>query len=384
LEIASDAAGLLLRLRDRPRALDWLALGTVGAGLAHKIWAEASALGALDPNEAFETEGPDAEWEAASPVFAGWILDHTTDERVLPHRADDSDCIVHARLGDEAIGWIENLETGAIDRGPYFLVERREQTLAALGQRLWEGARSSHVTVRDTGLQASATAGGELATSSLAELEIRLRRFADAGVHRSVLLLGPPGTGKTTAAGQLSERVGARSVRIDAAALERMLQRSSSWRYDGSEEPCHNLDAIVDCLRPDALLLDDIDRLIHGPELMAVIERARRQCPIVIATANCDGGMLGALLRPGRFDEIVRVEHPDPALVRRLLGPDHDLAERMSTWPIAWIAEYVTRREVLGRAEAERELSTLEARMDEIGERTKKENSQAQRRLRSV
>ena len=46
------------------------------------------------------------------------------------------------------------------------------------------------------------------------------------------------------------------------------------------------------------------------------------------------------------------------------------LAERMSALPVAYIAEYLKRRGVLGRVVAEAELTELEARQKLIADRT--------------
>jgi hypothetical protein len=88
LELVCDAAALLLRLRDRPRPLDWIALGAYGAGLAHRVWTEGEALRGPDPAHAFPTDGPNAEWAAASPVFAVWMLEHARQVESPGERVD--------------------------------------------------------------------------------------------------------------------------------------------------------------------------------------------------------------------------------------------------------------------------------------------------------
>jgi hypothetical protein len=72
--------------------------------------------------------------------------------------------------------------------------------------------------------------------------------------------------------------------------------------------------------------------------------------------------MLGAALRPGRFDEVVKVDRLDARLLRSLVGDDEELAERVRDLPVAYVAELVKRRDVLGRDRALAELDELCAR----------------------
>ncbi len=366
LEIAAEAAALIIRLRDRPRPLDWLALGAYGAGVGHKIWSEAAARKTPCSFFAFNTDGPEPEWEAAAPVLAQWILRHAHDVRPLPARADDHEIVVEASLDAEVIGWIEGSGQQGVLRGPYYRRARREETITALGERIWRSLGHEHLAVRGGGLVRQPETPPMLSTESLHKLEARVQQFRARGASRSVLLVGPPGTGKTTAARQLADRLGSRSVQIDVGALTQMLRETARFNREGNGDPCLNLQTIVDCLQPQAVLLDDIDRVGFGAEMLGMLEQIRLRVPLVIATANGYGSLNSAVLRPGRFDEMVRVFTPCRELVEQMVGSDDPHLDALAAWPIAWVSEYVARRDTLGPGCAKEEFRELEERLSEF------------------
>jgi hypothetical protein len=128
------------------------------------------------------------------------------------------------------------------------------------------------------------------------------------------------------------------------------------------------LGTLLEVLEPGAIILDDLDRVEAGGRLLHFLELAARTCRLVLATANCPERMMGAALRPGRFDEIVRVEHLDPEVLASLLAPDLDLLDRFRALPVAYVTEYVKRRRVLGRAQALAELDEVSSRARRIDE----------------
>ena len=104
--------------------------------------------------------------------------------------------------------------------------------------------------------------------------------------------------------------------------------------------------------------------------MLHFLERASRTCRVVMASANCADNMMGAALRPGRFDDIIRVDRLDPEVLGRMLGDDPELAERLAEAPVAYVAEFVKRRAVLGLDRAIAELDELLDRHRAIDART--------------
>lgn len=132
----------------------------------------------------------------------------------------------------------------------------------------------------------------------LANLAYRLQRFRDAGYVRKVLFHGAPGCGKSTLARMLAVNVGdGRVVRFDPKATR---------NGDSS-----HLQKMLDVLTPSVVLLDDMDRATGADGLLSHLEEANSA--IVVGTVNSVSAVDPALLRPGRFDEVVEVNEPDAA-----------------------------------------------------------------------
>jgi hypothetical protein len=114
------------------------------------------------------------------------------------------------------------------------------------------------------------------------------------------------------------------------------------------------------------MILDDLDRVAVTAPLLAFLEMARRTCLVVVGSANSVQKMMGAAVRPGRFDDIVKVDRLDPVVLQTLLAGDADLHARLADLPAAYVVEFATRRRVLGREQALVELDELTSRSKAI------------------
>lgn len=195
----------------------------------------------------------------------------------------------------------------------HFLPGRQNEVLEAVRNAVW----SAHNNNLDFGLQATDKYGescyalqemrrshdyvdsptSSSATTSLHQMADRCNKFIPAGISRRVLLYGPPGTGKSTMARKLSSLVGAgRTLRVDAETIE--------------EAPHHAVERMLRLLRPTVLMLDDIDRAEGSKYFLALIENLNF-VPLIVGSVNTLTKLDPALLRPGRFDEVITVELPD-------------------------------------------------------------------------
>lgn len=121
----------------------------------------------------------------------------------------------------------------------------------------------------------------------------RLGQYRHDGIARAYLMLGAPGTGKTSFALRMAQAIGGRTLKVDAASLSHVQERE--FRF------------VLDHLRPDFLLVDDIDKASVEkavPTLLSLLESLRRQHPntTVFLTANGTEKLDPGLLRPGRVD----------------------------------------------------------------------------------
>ena len=360
LKIAGDAGTIAMSLRDKPSRLDWVAVAVRVVGLGMTIRDERRRAEAGDPWKFF-TDIEGVEWTEVPEEFRRLVMEHVTDATVDDKFWDGDETspfICKGLIGDELVAWIG--EAANIVDGPYLLSARQVETYRALGDRLWRRIGSNHTLYGVTGLVTDPFIGeGVVATAQMRELRARMKAFLDAGEPRSYLLAGPPGTGKSMAIRWLVDDLGLSSVRIDLAVLARL---------HGSHSPnlATSLETLLRLLRPRAMILDDLDRVAVTTGLLAFLELAQRTCKVVIASANSVDKMMGAALRPGRFDDIVKVERLDPIVLEKLIGNDRALFDRLAPLPAAYVVEYVKRQRVLGREQALVELDDLVKRSGQI------------------
>ncbi|MGO4524816.1 CDC48 family AAA ATPase [Microvirga sp. 2MCAF35] len=190
---------------------------------------------------------------------------------------------------------------------------------------------------------------------------------------KGFLLFGPPGTGKTLLAKAVAREAQANFVATKSSDL------LSKW-YGESEQQVSRLFARARQVAPTVIFIDEIDSLapIRGGGLgePAVTERVvntilaemdgleELQGVVVMAATNRPNLIDPALLRPGRFDELIYVPVPDAQGRRHILGihtkdmplgPDVDLdaiAERTSRFTGADLEDLTRRAGLLALRES--------------------------------
>ncbi|MDM9627536.1 CDC48 family AAA ATPase [Rhizobium sp. S152] len=199
------------------------------------------------------------------------------------------------------------------------------------------------------------------------ELPLRSpQSFKRLGIRpaKGFLLFGPPGTGKTLLAKAVAREAEANFVATKSSDL------LSKW-YGESEQQVSRLFERARQVAPTVIFIDEIDSLAParggGLGEPAVTERVVNtllaemdgledmQGVVVMAATNRPNLLDPALLRPGRFDELVYVPVPDAKARRKILGIHtkkmplaadvdlDDLAERTSRFTGADL-EDLTRR----------------------------------------
>jgi transitional endoplasmic reticulum ATPase len=144
---------------------------------------------------------------------------------------------------------------------------------------------------------------------------------------KGFLLYGPPGTGKTLLAKAVAREASANFIATKASDL------LSKW-YGESEQQIARLFARARQVAPTVIFLDEIDSLAPARSgggaqatdrvvntLLAEMDGLEEmQSVVVIGATNRPTLMDPALLRPGRFDELVYVTVPDNGGRRRILA----------------------------------------------------------------
>jgi transitional endoplasmic reticulum ATPase len=146
---------------------------------------------------------------------------------------------------------------------------------------------------------------------------------------KGFLLYGPPGTGKTLLAKATAREAEANFIATKSSDL------LSKW-YGESEQQIARLFARARQVAPTVIFIDELDSLVParggGIGEPQVTERVvntilaemdgleELQSVVVIGATNRPNLIDPALLRPGRFDELIYVSVPDQAGRRHILG----------------------------------------------------------------
>jgi transitional endoplasmic reticulum ATPase len=166
--------------------------------------------------------------------------------------------------------------------------------------------------------------------------------FRKIGIRpaKGFLLYGPPGTGKTLLAKAVAKEAEANFISIKSSDL------LSKW-YGESEQQIAKLFARARQVAPCVIFIDEIDSLVPArgmggsmgePQATARVVNTilaemdgmeELQSVVVIGATNRPSLVDPALLRPGRFDELVYVGTPDEA------GREHILGIHTAKMPLA-------------------------------------------------
>ncbi len=143
---------------------------------------------------------------------------------------------------------------------------------------------------------------------SIGEMRDYLLAAREAGISRSFLVFGRPGTGKTTFIENLANHFNRRVVKVESTFIDNV---STS-----------ELSSLIEILHPEILLFDDFDRIdVEKQEgkILFMVETLKRKFAdlAIFATVN-DREKLGkAITREGRFDEYLEFD---------LIGADGQLS----------------------------------------------------------
>jgi len=182
------------------------------------------------------------------------------------------------------------------------------------------------------------------ATDRLKEgIELPLRNsdaFRRLGIRpaKGFLLYGPPGTGKTLLAKAVAKEAEANFISMKSSDL------LSKW-YGESEQQIARMFSRARAVAPCVIFIDEIDSLVPArgsgqgePQVTGRVVNTilaemdgleELQSVVVIGATNRPTLVDPALLRPGRFDELVYVGTPDPA------GREHILKIHTAKMPLA-------------------------------------------------
>jgi MoxR-like ATPase len=304
-------------------------------------------------------------WETPYPCDFNKIIIRSISH--LPYktiRTSEDSLVIHVVEFEKfKLGYLLNTKNNFVDR-VYIDAKNLEEAKREMKLHLWNLLKDDNVVLRYDRRRNSNVDNDALSLdvddafrpmpSKMADqYSAYLKKCIDADVSRSVMLYGPPGTGKSTLARSIVNNLGMKSFRI---RVEDISHIDTTSVYEA-----------INIFEPDAVILDDFDRASSQSSLLETLEYFQRHVKLVIATVNNKKRLDDAILRPGRFDELVNVKTLDDDAIRAVLGNEYkDSFELVKTWPIAFIQEYVKRRRFMNPVEAESSVKELAHRVKQL------------------
>jgi hypothetical protein len=320
----------------------------------------------VDDLEVWPEDYFDDSWESPWPEdFTRIILKALKGKPVQVIKTSDEAMLIHVHhFKGLKFGYVANKRHEYVPE-VFVQVDALEEAKVVIKEELWRLMKNDNIVLRQVKVK-SATAEAfnsislevddafrPMPSKRAGEYSLYLRKCIDAGVSRSVMLYGPPGTGKSTMARTIVESLGMKSFRI---RVEDIAHIETSAVFEA-----------ISIFEPDAVILDDFDRSDMQAKLLETLEFFQQHVKLVIATVNNKNNLDEAILRPGRFDELLQIKQMDDDVVRAVLGEEHAFAyDTVKDWPIAFIQEYVKRLRFMNPEEAASSVKELAQRVKRL------------------
>lgn len=293
------------------------------------------------------------DWQHVQAGFSKQLLELARGQNVahMPETqpSKSSGKIWRASLYGVEMGWVE--WDGWVD-GPWTRSDS-DKTIKALGRFVWETLGTSVLIEATAGndTMKSDSFDDSLPSKTGDDIYDNVRKFNERGHSRSILLYGESGTGKSHIMRHVSRKAGGFSLRVKANQLSDL----------------RDIARAIQLLSPSAVLIDDLDRVENPEKILSELEEINGSSALFMCSANRITKLDPAVLRPGRFDDIIELQKLDEEVINRLIGDvPEPVAAQLRDLPIAWIDEFNKQRDVLGPERAVEEICRLRARAEMI------------------
>lgn len=180
----------------------------------------------------------------------------------------------------------------------------------------------------------------------------RLKPYLDRGYPRSIMLTGPPGTGKSILAKQIAMELCGEYLHLDT----HLANDPHTWTF-------------VSGWKPRCLIVEDFDHAAMGGDILSQIEKQRSDTELIIFTSNSTEKIRGAMLRPGRTDMIENITVPDGVVLELLtthIPAEH--RDKIQNLYVAYVSEIDRRCEVEGPDNIDEWILEMEERIEDVGD----------------
>lgn len=185
--------------------------------------------------------------------------------------------------------------------------ERRKKINEALADLFWQDKEHLFVSLDSESIEFTPIGKIEREyEGQLTDLYSSLSLYKDKDVRRVLLFNGPPGTGKSTLAINLADRLSHRTIVLTHKTLEWCTV--DDWNY------------LLSMMQPEMIIVDDIDRLGNTlNKRLFLFEETQCKVPLVVLTSNNETWLPDAFKRPGRIDQMIEMETPPDHLRKQVV-----------------------------------------------------------------
>lgn len=256
-------------------------------------------------------------------------------------------------LGEIKFGWYGGFD---IVEACYCYGEK-SKLYELIAQKVWEKKNCISLNLKKKGyynyfvMEEEKLHDNFIISSSAQKYYEYVREYQNRKMGKSFLFYGKPGLGKSVCIKSIIHLLQLKTLRIQQ--LDRMNNSS--------------IVELIDMFSPDAIVLEDIDHLYSHDisTLLEKIENFNAAGKYIFASANEINSVHDALLRPGRFDELIELPL-DYEMVKKEI-PDPEIYEMVKDFPIAFVMEVKKRLEIKGKERLMAEgISDIVARVDKI------------------